>query len=303
MKNSIGVIIVLLFFSANSSGQYYYYNEKYYDSDVLIEFGFSTGGINCLTDLGGKKGVGKKLTKDVNFKNTKPCIGLYGMIIFRNVLCLRIQGTFGNISAYDSILKNVGSSTFLRYERNLSFRSSIKDLHLGLEIHPLFFKGWEEPPRISPYFLAGIGFFHFNPQSELNGKWFALQPLHTEGQGFRQLPGRKEYKLYAINYPLGFGLKYELSPVLSTRLEMVYRILTTDYLDDVSTTYIDPGLFFQNLPQQQAIIAQQLSDRQSEKIPAHITQPGQGRGNPENNDAFFSVELKLGFILRKKRNS
>ena len=304
MKVPIGIAITLLLFVPMMiPAQYYYYNEKYYDSDLLFEFGTSAGAMNCLTDLGGKKGIGKRFIKDLNLRNTKLCFSAFGMIMYRNVLGIRLQGTVGKVSAYDSILKDVGPTTFLRYERNLSFRSSITELHLGIEIHPIYFKEWDEPPRFSPYVMAGIGYFHFNPEAELNGDWHALQPLHTEGQGFRQVPGRKEYNLYEINFPLGVGLKYELSPIISTRLELIYRILNTDYLDDVSTSYTEPNLFFQNLSPQQASLAQQLSDRQSEKIPLHITVPGQGRGNPKDNDSFFSIELKIGITFRKKRNT
>jgi hypothetical protein len=48
---------------------------------------------------------------------------------------------------------------------------------------------------------------------------------------------RKEgwnYKLIQTNIPLGGGIKYEPSALLNLRLEGVYRILMTDYLDDVS---------------------------------------------------------------------
>lgn len=36
--------------------QYYFYNENYFEPALTWEIGISTGGMNCLTDLGGKKG-------------------------------------------------------------------------------------------------------------------------------------------------------------------------------------------------------------------------------------------------------
>ena len=305
MKRWSYIIVGCFFiFPVISQAQYYYYNDRYYDSKVLFELGCSIGGMNCLTDLGGKKGTGKKFIKDVNLKNTRPCFSIYTSFMYKDALCARLELSLGNITAYDSILRNVSSSATGRYERGLNFKSTIADLQFAIEIHPLFFNtnGEKDPPHFSPYALVGIGYFSFNPQANLNGHWYGLQPLHTEGQGFKECPGRNEYKLHQVNFPVGAGLKYELSPIANLRLEFVYHILTTDYLDDVSTTYIDPSLFAAYLTPAQAAIARQLADRQSERVPSHITTPGQQRGNPENKDAFFSLQLKIGIMIgRQKR--
>jgi hypothetical protein len=259
--------------------------------------------MNCLTDLGGRKGIGKKFIKDLNWKNSKPSFGIYLTTMYRNVVAIRLEGTFGTVQAYDSILKDVASSTFGRYERNLSFKSRITDLHLAFELHPLFFKNYDEDesPRYSPYFIAGVGLFSFDPQAYLNGQWHALHPLKTEGQGFSEYPGRTPYKLTQINFPVGFGIKYEINTFLNARIELVHRILTTDYLDDVSTTYIDPDLFATYLPTNLANLARQLFDRQSELNPGHIPAEGGQRGDPKDNDAFFSIQLKIGFIFGRQR--
>ena len=225
------------FFSQPLNAQYYFYNDKYYENAVVIEIGASFGVMNSLTDLGGRKGVGKKFIKDLNWKNAKPSYGFYTMAMYQNIIGLRLEGTFGEVTAYDSILKDVKTTTFGRYERNLSFKSKIADFQLALEIHPLMFKNYdgEEPPRISPYGVIGVGYYLFDPQANLNGEWFSLQPLRTEGQGFREYPDRTPYKLTQINISAGAGLKYEINSVFNARLEFNHRILSTEYLDDVST--------------------------------------------------------------------
>ena len=290
-------------FPSISQAQYYYYNDRYYDSRVLFEFGCFIGGMNCLTDLGGTSGAGKKFIKDLNLKNSRPAFGIYALVMYQEVLCAKLELSFGNITAYDSILRNVSASTSGRFERGLNFKSAIVDLQFAVEIHPLFFnmRGEKDPPHFSPYALAGIGYYFFDPQAKLNEDWYALHPLHTEGQGFKEYPEKREYKLQQVNFPIGAGIKYELSPKANLRFEFVYRILTTDYLDDVSSTYIDPSFFAKYLSPTQAAVAKQLADRQSEKNPAHITMPGQQRGNPENKDAFFSLQLKFGIILGRRR--
>ena len=292
----------LMFFGLHANAQYYYYNDKYYDNAVTIEVGGSIGIMNAFTDLGGKKGVGKKFIKDLNWKNSRPSFSVYTTATYKYAIAGRLEGTFGSIRAYDSILKPVKTTTYGRYERNLSFKSTITDIQLAIEVHPLFFKNYEDgdPPRISPYAVAGIGYFSFDPQANLNGHWYSLQPLHTEGQGFKEYPNRKNYKLKQINFPIGAGFKYEVNSFINARLELVYRILTTDYLDDVSTTYIDGSVFPNHLSSGMAAIAQQLYDRQSELDPTHDTAIGGQRGDPSNKDAFFSIQLKIGMILGRQ---
>jgi len=293
-------------FSPNSGkAQYYYDNDRYYYSDLVFEAGATVGVMNSLTDLGGKKGIGKGFIKDLNWKNTKASFGVYFMAFYQNKVGVRLEGTFGKVAAYDSILKPYVPNTSGRYERNLSFRSNITDFQLSLELHPLFIFGNyfdKEPPVLSPYIVGGIGFFSFDPEAYLNGEWHRLQPLHTEGQGFDEYRQRKPYKLSQVNYPVGAGVKYEISPAFNLRLELVHRILTTDYLDDVSTTYIEPDLFTKYLPGTQALYAELLADRQRELNPGHITTPNEQRGDPTSKDAYFSIQLKLGFSFgRQKR--
>ncbi|MBI3883637.1 MAG: hypothetical protein HY305_05345 [Sphingobacteriales bacterium] len=211
----------------------------------------SVGAMNCLTDIGGRIGKGKNFLKDYNVGNSQVCGSIYVSAVYKYAIGLRLEATLGSVKAYDSILKSVASTTQGRYERNLSFRSPIREFAIIAEIYPLFlFTDWSskdrEPPKFSPYLLGGIGYFGFNPQAEYNGTRVALQPLHTEGQGYAEYPNRKPYKLHQVNFPLGFGFKYEVSPLVNIRAEMVYRVLKTDYLDDVSTRYIDPILIQQD---------------------------------------------------------
>jgi len=286
--------------------QYYYYNNKYMDNAVMFEIGGSFGIMNSLTDLGGKKGVGKKFIKDLNWKNTKLSYGFYALAMYQEKIGLRLEGTFGEVSAYDSILKSVKSSTYGRYERNLSFKSKISEIQLALEVHPLMFRDFEDedPPRISPYAVVGVGYFSFDPQARLNGQWYSLQPLHTEGQGFAEYPDRKNYSLSQLNITAGLGVKYEINSLLNARLELNHRFLGTDYLDDVSQIdYIDPDLFYTYLPANRAAIAQQLYNRIGELNPNDIGfNNNVQRGDPKNNDAYFTIQLKVGLMLgRQKR--
>ena len=208
-------ILLLTVSVEKASAQYYFYDNNYYDSPVMFEVGASVGVMNCLTDLGGNKGIGKKFVKDLNLGKTQFAGSIYLSATYQYMFALRLEATFGQVTADDKVLKKVKASTFGRYDRNLNFKSKITDFMLGLEIHPLYIMNRndeeKEPPLLSPYLLAGVGFFSFKPQTTINGKTVDLQPLSTEGQGFAEYPDRKPYKLNQINIPIGIGVKYEFN--------------------------------------------------------------------------------------------
>lgn len=298
-------ILMLMATAQKASAQYYFYDSKHYDNPFTFEIGGSVGVMNCLTDIGGNKGIGKKFVKDLNFGKTHAAGSIYLSAMYNYMFALRLEATFGSVSADDKVLAKVGSTTFGRYERNLNFKSKITDFMLGLEIHPLYILNAnnedKEPPLFSPYLLAGVGFFSFKPQTTINGKTVDLQPLSTEGQGFAEYPDRKPYKLNQINIPIGLGVKYDLGTSLSVRAEFVYRKLNTDYLDDVSSEYIDPTLYQNYFTGAKLTNALLLNDRQYELTPSHITNAGDQRGNPGNKDSYFTFNLKIGYTFGREK--
>lgn len=281
----------------------YYYNERYYEGDLIFEAGLSPGIMNCLTDLGGKPGAERRFMKDLNWKTTKPCFSIYAAALYRYAFTAGLTLTCGSVNAYDSILRSSAGSMAGRYERNLSFESPILEARLTMEAHPVYiFNLYREghAPRLSPYLSVGSGFFRFDPGVMYNGAWYRLHPLHTEGQGFPGGPG-KVYSLSQVNISLGAGIRYELSDLLNVHAEVMHRVLFTDYLDDVSTSYADPSLFFRYLPAEFASVARQLADRRGELDPLYVPSGGGKRGDPKNKDSFFSVQLKLGIVLGRVR--
>jgi len=245
----------------------------------------------------------------MNLGNTQVNASIYLMATYKEAVALRLEGTFGNIKSYDSILINEKTTTNGRYQRNLNFRSKISEVSLIAEFHPLFmFVDWSlrddrDPPKLSPYLAIGVGYFSFNPQTKSSrGDWVDLQPLSTEGQGFIEYPERKPYKLSQMNIPIGGGIRYELSPSLNLRAEFMYRKLSTDYLDDVSTRYIDPTIFSNYFSGNQLTDAQQLSfnNRVNDNTVLYRKSEGGIRGNPKNNDAYFTFNIKLGFAFGRE---
>ncbi len=126
--------------------------------------------------------------------------------------------------------------------------------------------------------------------------WVFLQPLHTEGEGI--VAGVNNYPLTQINIPMGFGLKYYVSEKVNLGVEFLYRKTFTDYIDDVSTTFVDPAVLQANLPNGTSQIAIAMSNKSPlQGIAGTGYNPGDKRGDPTQTDAYFSVGLKLGIRL------
>jgi len=307
MKRTISSFLFLFFISQQLNAQQYFYNNDYYNNPLTFEAGISFGPMNSLTDIGGRVGKGKGGPKDLNIKSTALYGSIYASAIYKNILALRLEGTVGKVQSHDSLLANAKNNGSIgRYNRNLSFRSPIYEISLTAEVHVLDllrpFDPEEFPPALSPYLIGGVGYFHFNPQALLNSRWVDLQPLHTEGEGFAEYPQSKVYKLNQVNIPVGVGVKYELSSKFNLRLEYINRILFTDYLDDVHGKYIDPRVFYNYLSGQNLIDAVTLNNRvRSDAIPNLTTaRPGERRGNPLNNDSYFTINLKVGYVFGRQ---
>lgn len=303
MRFSIFFLILMLIVGLPAKSQYYFYNDNYFEKPLLLEAGISAGALNNLTDVGGGRGLGKKGLKDLNLRNTTFAGGFYFGALYNHFLGLRLEGVFGRARSNDSLLAGVKNSAAIgRYNRNLSFRTPISEFSLIAEFHPVEFFKVYDPEKFasdfSPYILGGAGFFHFNPQTNLNGEWISLHPLHTEGQGFIEYSDSREYSLNQVNLSYGVGLQYELSARLNLRLEYMYRILFTDYLDDVHGRYIDPSVFSKYLSGTYLDYALILNNR-GRMAPASQTtaHPGGIRGNPNNDDAYFTVMLKVGYVI------
>lgn len=266
------------------------------------EAGASLGFMNCLTDIGGSKGIGGRFLKDLNLGYTHPCFGLFASASYKHLVTGRLEYTFGTISAADRVLSGVTDIAKERYNRNLNFKSRISEISAIFEVHPLDFfvdrsDGHDHTIRWSPYLLVGVGDFHFNPTTTINGRRVDLRPLHTEGEGFPEYPTRSEYKLNQVNLPLGLGVEYQYNPKVSFRAEVIYRKIFTDYLDDVSTKYIDPALFDLHLSPSQAADARAVADRQI----IEKAGPNGIRGSSTERDGYFSLNLKAAIAIFDKR--
>jgi len=301
MKQLIGAFIIFIGILPNpGTGQSYFYNENYYEPGWLMEAGIFLGAMNCLTDLGGTYGKGRPFMKDLNLTNSRIATGLFFEALFNHSIGFRLQVTKGSIKAFDSILIREKTLSGSRYRRNLHFHSSITEISLLTELYPLSLLNQVNPSGRFQYFITGgISRFWFNPIAISKGQWVELQPLRTEGQGLSNGIFGEAYPLSQWNIPVGMGIRYELSPHFNLRLETLGRILFTDYLDDVSTNYCNPDLFYRYFSPEKAVLAYSLADKRK-NLNNTEAQAGEMRGNPHNNDSYFTLSLSISILLNRK---
>jgi hypothetical protein len=195
----------------------------------------------------------------------------------------RLAFTHGTIEADDK-----RNSDPMLQARNLSFMSKITEGNLLLEYTILNL----EEKRVSPYIYSGVTVFHFNPYAfDTLGNKIYLQPLSTEGEGLAQYPDRKPYKLTQLAIPVGLGIKVRISDNTVLAYEVTLRKTFTDYLDDVSKTYVDQFA----LAQQRGLKAVAMAYRADEVKGGSTTYPEDGtlRGGSKYKDWYYFTGFTL----------
>ncbi len=176
--------------------------------------------------------------------------------------------------------------------RNLSFETSLLEFSLLGEYY--LFNLYER--KSSPYFFAGLSVFHFDPYAyDLSHREIFLKPLSTEGQGIAGYPDRKEYGLTQFAIPVGGGMKFAVNENLRIGLEIGFRKLFTDYIDDVSKNYIDPT----DLLNARGQLALDMSYRGDEIVGGSSNYPQKSvqRGNPKNKDSYYFIGFHVTYRL------
>jgi hypothetical protein len=298
-------LLFLFYFTPASKAQHFIIG----GGKVKVEAGLNFGPTFFLGDLGGHRGKGTTFIKDLNLPLTKLMKGAFLTFSPNDWLGFRVAAQYTYVEGQDRIIKTSGEDELYRKQRNLDFKSNMFEAYGAIEVFPLMWlnKNDEEyDPLFRPYIFGGVGMFTFNPKGTTtdqygNVTWHELKPLHTEGQGFAEYPSRKPYALTQVNIPMGGGIKYMASNRLNIAVELLYRKTFTDYIDDLSTDYIDPKLFDKYLRPADAIVAREIFDKAfSSSVagsPRFVSEPGYQRGNPKNMDAYFSFALKIGIRL------
>ncbi|MEQ8904416.1 hypothetical protein [Ekhidna sp.] len=240
-------------------------------SDRYFSFSVGTGASTYLGELN----YNNTINDDISLIN----FGIEARLL--NRIGARLEGSYFSLSGAD---RNAPDSTFQR-QRNLSFQS--RNIHF--QLHTIYYLkpyqgDYYKRLFFDPYLFSGVGYMKFTPTATLGGEEYKLRDAQTEGV---------EYKKWVTTIPVGIGAKFKANEFLNFNLEISYHFTFTDYLDDVSSTYASE---FANTT------AALLSDRKEEV--GVVNQefydqilPGSPRGNPDNNDSFIQIGIRVEIFL------
>ena len=265
--NKIVLSIIFIASSFNISAQY----KPNQEFGVLGGTGYYLGDMNS-----------------THFNNLRIAGGITYRKNFDRRFSFKSSALYTNIYADDA-----NSSDPIKVNRNLSFKSDIIELSGQVEFNFLPYETGNSLYSWSPFVFIGASIYNHNPKAEASdGQWYSLQELGTEGQGTTAFPNRKKYALTQLSIPFGGGVKIGVSENFNIILEYGLRKAFTDYLDDVSTTYVfDKGKW----PTDMSLLAQELSDR---NLSGSLMQNEMARGDDTKNDWYSFSGITLSFRIK-----
>jgi hypothetical protein len=285
--------ILIIFISSTVTAQFSSnFNSSNNWSMNKKEIFFAVGATQFLGDLGGRDQIGTQNSLiDLDWPATRYNLGGGFRYRFHPMFATSTHLYAGMVSGDDAHTDEI-----IRRSRNLSFRSPIVELSQRLDVilwanekvgarYKIGGLKGARPKSDQIYLFSGVGGLFFNPQMRIDGEWTNLRPLRTEGQG---LPGgTDEYSRITLTIPTGIGFKLGIGRFWRIGMEFSYHKTFSDYIDDVSTNYFDPSILLNEV----GPLAEFASNPAIENHSWFA--PGQQRGNPEDNDAYFLANIVL----------
>lgn len=275
MKARISIYILILTACINASTEL---NAQMYFQNM--EYGFAIGGAHYFGDL----------NTDNSFKEVKPAITFLAKKNFNPYISLAGSATYTQLGFRD----NYSTNEFQK-RRNLDFKTELIELAITGEFNFFWFETSNEAKRWTPYLTGGISAFYYEPTTVYNNTTYKLRKLGTEGQNLSEYSDRK-YSNIGIGIPVGAGIKYWLSPGWNLSLSVVNRFTFTDYIDDVSQTYvgeenfqINPGVMTP---------ASYLQDKSPMIDGLKYGQNGMKRGDSQTFDQYLIFQISLTFHFK-----
>lgn len=286
-------IFGVLFFVATSFGQRRY----------NFDYGVRAGVANYLGDIGSGD-LARGFVYNLELKDTRWSVGGFARYRFHPLFAFQAAITYARIEGEDS-----ESINYARQGRNLSFKNDLIMLNNKLEYYPAFLTNSDVGGKgkyrtdFKAYVLGGLGVFYHSPKAEYGGTKYKLRPLMTEG---------KKYSPIALSIPMGAGFYFTHKRQHRFGFEMSWNMTFTDYLDDVSTSYVDPSMMSSDP------ISATLANRNPElgnyavgTYPASLNYgsliqginaggPSNQRGDPTDKDNFMLISFSYSYVIKTK---
>ncbi len=287
--------ILLLFAFVAAAGVSNAQSWRYYRHELFA----GVGATQFLGELGGNDGIGRNgfaSVKDIELALTRPVLSLGYRFKISPMFAIRANFSQGRVDGDDARTEDPW-----RKNRNLHFKSPISELSAMFEFYPLTERighpyrmngaRGKKIKHLSPYLFGGFGGFFFNPKAKYqrSGSWTKLHTYDTEGVDYKRIS-------MAISY--GGGLKYSLNKQWSIGFEFGMRKTFTDYIDDVSSVYIDNSSFA--TPEGQYFADPNLGLPEATSYPGPIS-AGQQRGDESDLDSYMFAIFSVHYRLLKGR--
>ena len=251
------------------SGYFHAHSQRYF---TALEVGISGGGSQYFGDL----------NQHYGFKTPYPGGGFYGRYRLNSYIAAKAGVNYTRVG-YDDKLE---SDPYQKL-RNLNFKSDIFEFAVQAEFNFFAFITGDPYHRFTPYLTGGVGVFYYDPYTTYNGVRYYLRQMGTEGQNAGY--ANRKYSTTAACFPVGAGVKVWIRKGVNLTVELADRLTTTDYLDDVSSTYVGADKFKKNA------IAAALQDRSGEVNSVKLGRDGKQRGNTSSKDQYFMALISLSF--------
>ena len=109
------------------------------------------------------------------------------------------------------------------------------------------------------------------------------------------MPGRQaKYNLSDFAIPFGIGVKYALTDKINLGLELGARWTMTDYLDDVSGTYVTYPDLLANNGELAAALGNRTGELMENNEPV-VVETGTQRGDLKDQDWYFILGLTVTY--------
>lgn len=293
------------------------------DAQYQWDYGLKLGASNYLGDIGGKELPRRDFVWDMHLGQTRYAVGAYGRYKFSKRLAINVN--FDHIAIQDA---DKFTTYTPRRARNLNFRNRMFELGARAEFtlwydNDVGNRGFYNPDY-KLYAFGGVSAYYSNPQARLvydgygdtiaglvpgdfvDNTWYTLRNYRTEGVA---------YSNFGVGIPLGIGMYFTFNKQWRIGWEICWRMTFTDYLDDVSSSYVEPDpinpedMSLAYDLQSQTYVG--LVDELNKDLPAGQTpmsinnfryqnppSPPSLRGYITNNDNYITTQITIGKVIR-----